>query len=320
MKFRTELKLTQAANAIDHRSRILLIGSCFSDHISEKMSQSGFEVRANPHGILFNPESIKNAISDYLTRKSYGPEDLMFNEEHWVSLAHHGKFSDRDPEVTLKKINEGIHGTRHFLEQSTHLILTLGTSWVYRHIRQDRVVANCHKIPQAEFQKELLTTEQIVRSLADMMNEVRKVNSSINFIFTVSPVRHLRDGIVENTLSKAHLIRAVHELTKGENAHYFPSYEIMMDDLRDYRFYKSDMIHPNQTAIEYIWEKFSKAWIHPSCKDLMKRVESIHRALDHRPLDPESEQHKEFSLKLEKDIEEIQKAHPRIKFTKKGSH
>ncbi len=319
MKFRTELKYTQAANAIDHRSKITLIGSCFSDHVSNKLRLAGFDVLANPHGILFNPESIRNAVSDYLTLKPYTQTDLLYNGEQWVSLSHHGKFSDREPEVTLKRINEGITRARDFLEKSSHLIVTLGTSWIYRHLRQDRIVANCHKIPQAEFQKELLTVEQIVKCLSEMVGEVKKVNPSMSFIFTVSPVRHLKDGIVENTLSKARLHQAVHEMLKDENVHYFPSYEIMMDDLRDYRFYESDMIHPNSTAIDYIWEKFSEVWILESCKDLMRRVEGINRALEHRPLNAKSNQYREFRDRVEKEIEAIQKLHPQVRFIKKGS-
>jgi hypothetical protein len=319
MKLRTELQLRPAKNTIDHHSRILLIGSCFSDHVSARLSRSGFDILANPHGILFNPESIKNAILDCLTTRTYSTSDLLFNGEQWVSLAHHGKFSDPDPEVTINRINKNIKQARDFLEQCSHLIVTLGTSWVYRKRKENRIVANCHKIPQREFEKELLTAEQILGGLTEMITQVREVNSSIRFIFTVSPVRHLRDGIVENTLSKARLHEAVAELTQEDTVHYFPSYEIMMDDLRDYRFYESDMIHPNKTAIDYIWEKFSDAWVKPSCKDLMKRVESVYRSLEHRPLNPRSGRHEEFMQKIEKEIEEIERALPHIRFIKKGS-
>jgi hypothetical protein len=319
MKFRTELKYRKAEEAIDHRSKITLIGSCFSDHISDKLRLAGFDVLANPHGILFNPESIQNAVSDCLTGKTYAESDLVNNGEQWVSLSHHGKFSDPDPKAALKRINGNIAGARDFLRRSSHLIVTLGTSWTYRHLKQDRIVANCHKIPQAQFQKQLLSVEHIVRSLSNMVGEVREVNPDVSFIFTVSPVRHLKDGIVENTLSKARLHQAVHELLKEENVHYFPSYEIMMDDLRDYRFYESDMIHPNGTAIDYIWEKFSDACILPSCKDLMQRVEGINRALEHRPLNPKSNQYREFRDKIEKEIEAIRQEHPQVRFIKKGS-
>ena len=319
MKFRTELKYRKAAKAIDHESKITLIGSCFSDHISKKLLLAGFDVLANPHGILFNPESIKNAVSDCLTGKTYAESDLVHNGEQWVSLSHHGKFSDPDPQVTLDRINDNIAESRDFLIRSSHLILTLGTSWIYRHLKQDRIVANCHKIPQAEFQKELLSIEHIVRSLSEMIGAVKEVNPSVSFLFTVSPVRHLRDGIVENTLSKARLHQAVHELLKDESVHYFPSYEIMMDDLRDYRFYDSDMIHPNTTAIDYIWEKFSDAWILPSCKELMQQVEGINRALEHRPLNPKSNRYREFREKIDQEIKAVQKAHPQVRFIKKGS-
>ena len=319
MKFRTELKYRKASKPIDHESKIVLMGSCFSDHISEKLRLAGFDVLANPHGILFNPESVKNAVSDCLAGKTYEESDLVYNGEQWVSLSHHGKFSDPDPEVTLNRINDNIARARDFLKRSSHLIVTLGTSWIYRHLKQDRIVANCHKIPQAEFHKELLTVEQIVKCISEMVGEVKKVNPSMSFIFTVSPVRHLKDGIVENTLSKARLHQAVHELVKDHSVYYFPSYEIMMDDLRDYRFYDSDMIHPNATAIDYIWEKFSEAWILPSCKGLMQQVVGINRALEHRPLNPGSNRYREFRNKIEHEIEAIQKAHPQVRFIKKGN-
>ena len=319
MKFRTEIRLPRAMDAIDHRSRILMIGSCFSDHISERLGRSGFDVLANPHGILFNPVSIKNAIDDYLSGRKYTIEDLVSTGENWVSLGHHGRFSHRDPETILERINAGIKGTRHFLEKSSHLIITLGTSWVYRHRDKGRIVANCHKIPQSEFTKELLTSEQISAELSGMISKVRQVNASVEVILTVSPVRHLKDGMIQNTLSKARLHEAVHELTKAERTHYFPSYEIMMDDLRDYRFYEKDLIHPNETAVDYIWEKFSDTWINPSCRDLMKKVEKVLRALEHRPLDPSSEETLKFRQSIDKEIEALQKAHPEIRFTKKGS-
>jgi len=319
MKFRTELKLSQAENVIDHSSKILLIGSCFSDHMSGKLSDSGFEILANPHGILFNPKSIENSINEYLRGESYSEQDLTFNGEQWVSLNHHGRFNDPNPAEILKRINNNIRQARNFLPQATHLILTLGTSWVYRHLEQDRLVANCHKIPQKEFQKELLAVEQIANCLEGILSGIRKVNAKAPVVFTVSPVRHLRDGMIENTLSKARLLQAIHKLVKEGKVHYFPSYEIMMDDLRDYRFYERDMIPPNRTAIEYIWEKFCEVWIDPSSKTLMDKVQKIHRSLEHRPLHSGSGQYRIFMQKVEEEMNELQKTYPGIKFIKKGS-
>jgi hypothetical protein len=314
MKFRTELNPRPVDQPLDHNSGILLIGSCFSDHMAARLRYGGFKVLENPHGILFNPLSIAEAVQDCLDQRTFTPEDLLFNGEKWVSLSHHGRFSGENPEAVLNRINDSIGKAHDFLLQCSHLVLTLGTSWVYRHVAQERIAANCHKIPQKEFEKELLQVDEIISSLEGVLSGIRSIRPKVTVLLTVSPVRHLRDGILENTRSKARLHEAVHTLVEGEGVHYFPSYEIMMDDLRDYRFYEPDMIHPNRTAIDYIWEKFCEAWIHPESRSLMGRVERIHRALEHRPLFPESEKHTEFSEKIQQEIDELKKQHPEICF------
>ena len=314
MKFRTELNLSppDPQRLLDHRSVTLLIGSCFSEHMAKKLRRGGFRVLDNPHGILFNPTSMGRALNDYLDLRTYTREDLTFNGEQWVSLDHHGRFNDADQEVVLERINESIRAGHDHLLQCSHLVLTLGTSWVYRHLERDRIAANCHKIPQKEFRKELLSVEEMVGDLEKLLARIRQTRPQLTVLLTVSPVRHLRDGMVENSRSKARLLEAAHRLTELKNTYYFPSYEIMMDDLRDYRFYEADMIHPNRTAIDYVWEKFSETWIHQESREIMARAERINRALEHRPLFPGSEPHREFNKKLLKEIEELKRDHPGI--------
>lgn len=312
MKFRTELNISPADRPLDHGSRTLLVGSCFSDHMSGRLRYAGFDVHENPHGILFNPISIAAALNDCLDHKAYTRDDLLFNGDQWVSLSHHGRFNDPDPEVVLMSVNESVREGHDYLLQCTHLVLTLGTAWVYRHQERNRIAANCHKIPQREFRKELLSIEEIVAVLERTLSGIRQIRPELTVLLTVSPVRHLKDGLVENARSKARLLEAAHTLSELENVHYFPSYEIMMDDLRDYRFYEPDMIHPNRTAIDYVWEKFSEAWIHPDSRAVMTRAEKINRALEHRPLFPGSEQYREFSEKIRKEIEDLKREHPGI--------
>lgn len=314
IKLRTDWKLEPGGSLIDHRSKILLIGSCFSEHISDKLKFSGFDVFENPHGILFHPLAIERAVSDCLQQTQYKQEDLVFNGEVWTSLNHHGRFNNPDPQVVLDSINASIREAHIFLSSASHLVLTLGTSWAYRHIEKESLVANCHKIPQKEFKKELLSYEEILASLERTVSRVRKVNPEVDIILTVSPVRHTKDGMVENTLSKARLHESVHQLTaEKDDVSYFPAYELMMDDLRDYRFYKSDLIHPNETAVEYIWERFIESWVDPSASQLMQEAQSIHRALKHKPLQASSGKHREFQEKIERQIRELEGKHPALK-------
>jgi hypothetical protein len=314
IKLRTDWKLEPGGYLINHHSKILLIGSCFSEHISGKLKFSGFDVFENPHGILFHPLAIERTVSDCLQQTQYRKEDLVFNGELWTSLNHHGRFNNPDPQVVLDSINASIRKAHIFLKNTSHLVLTLGTSWAYRHVEKESLVANCHKIPQKEFKKELLSREEIVASLERTVSRVREVNPEVAIILTVSPVRHIKDGMVENTLSKARLHESIHQLkAEKDGISYFPAYELMMDDLRDYRFYKSDLIHPSETAVEYIWERFSDCWIDPSANQLMQEARSIHRGLKHRPLQASSGKHREFQEKIERQILELKEKYPALK-------
>ena len=316
MKLQTEIPLTkQLYNQIDYSSKLLLLGSCFSENIGEKFSYFKFQSTINPFGILFHPVAIENLITRSVNKDYYSESDLYFNNEQWSCLDAHSKLNKTSKEELLNELNTQLDETHNQLKVSNHLIITLGTSWVYRHIDTDKIVANCHKIPQKQFLKELLSADEIAESLEAIVSLVKSINPKISFLFTVSPVRHIKDGFIENTQSKAHLLTAIHKIIEPrKQMYYFPSYEIMMDELRDYRFYNADMIHPSLVAIDYIWEKFKRVWLSEDALETSEIVASIQAKKAHRPFHPNSQAHQEFLSKLQNDIEGLQLKYPHINF------
>lgn len=301
MKFRTCIPLDEIQNStpqINYKSKIGLIGSCFVENIAEKLSYFRFPNWHNPHGILFNPKAIEKSLSDITKQKVYTQKDLFFENERWHSWHHHSDFSSSSASETLAKINTSIQKSAMDLKETSHLILTLGTAWVYHHIETDQTVANCHKVPQKHFIKKILSTTEILKSLQNSIAFARKINPNLQVILTLSPVRHLKDGMLANSQSKAHLLTAIHKVTNNSDAHYFPSYEIVLDDLRDYRFYNSDMVHPNQMAIDYVWELFKETRIDLKSHPIMAQVEQIQKGLKHSAFNPDSKQHKKFLEKI----------------------
>ena len=319
MKLQTTIVLeSQQHNQIDYNSSILLLGSCFVDNIGHKLDYFKFQNLQNPLGILFQPLAIEKLINYALNEKEFTKEDIFFYNEQWHCYDVHSKLSHASKEELLTDLNKQISLTAKQLNSSSHIIITLGTAWVYRHIETDAFVANCHKVPQKKFLKELLSVDEISESLQSIIELIRSVNKKVSILFTVSPVRHLKDGFVENTQSKAHLIAAIHNLlsprAQSRGLHYFPSYEIMMDELRDYRFYAEDMIHPNQTAINYIWEKFKSVWISKNATEIMDTVDYIQKGLQHKPFNPNSEAHLQFLQKLEEQKAQLSLKVPHILF------
>ena len=301
-------------NNINYNSKLVLLGSCFSENIGNKLNYFKFQAHQNPFGILFHPKAIENLITNVINEKEYVPKDLIFQDERWHSFDAHSNLSSSNQEILLKKLNSSIQSTNKNLRKATHIIITLGTSWVYRFIETDAVVANCHKIPQKKFSKELLSVVEINKSLEAIISLLKSVNKNINVLFTVSPVRHLKDGFIENTQSKSHLISAIHTVVDCKNVSYFPSYEIMMDELRDYRFYSEDMIHPNKIAINYIWEKFIETWFDKNSGLIMKEIELIQKGMAHKPFNENSEKHQNFLQNLESKKEKIKTQFPFINF------
>lgn len=316
MKLQTQIPLSkETRNPISYDSRIVLLGSCFSENIGKQLDYFRFQNYQNPFGILFHPIAIENLILNTINEKRYSESDVFRANERWHSFDAHSKLSSNDKERLLNNLNQKIQLTRQQIQSATHIIITLGTAWVYRFTESDQIVANCHKIPQKKFLKELLSVDEIRNSLEAIVSSIRLVNPNTSIVFTVSPVRHLKDGFVENQRSKAHLIAAIHEVVNAKNkTHYFPSYEIQMDELRDYRFYKQDMIHPNKIAIEYIWEKFVTSWFSDDTKSSMELVDKIQKGLQHKPFDPKSKGHQAFLKQLDHQIAEIQKKHSHIQF------
>ncbi|PTM07894.1 MAG: GSCFA domain-containing protein [Bacteroidetes bacterium] len=319
MKLQTTIPLKpQEHNQIDYNSNVLLIGSCFVKNIGKKLDYFKFQNLQNPFGILFHPLAIENLIGNAINQKEYTEKDIFFNNEQWHCYDAHSKLSNPSKDELLNHLNEQIKSTNQQIHESTHVIITLGTAWVYRFIETDNVVANCHKVPQKKFLKELLSVDEISESLQTVIALIRSVNSSASVLFTVSPVRHLKDGFIENTQSKAHLISAIHSIlspqVQSSGLYYFPSFEIMMDELRDYRFYAEDMIHPNQTAINYIWEKFQDIWISKDTSKTMGDVELIQKGLQHKAFNLNSEAHQKFLHNLKESQFKLRIQFSHIKF------
>ena len=304
----------EVKNSIDYNSKILLLGSCFSENIGDKLNYFKFQTNQNPFGILFHPKAIENLVTNAINKKKYLPEDLIFQNERWHCFDAHSSLSSADKNELLANLNSAITATNKKLKEATHVIITLGTSWVYRFIETDAIVGNCHKIPQKKFLKKLLSVDEVTKSLKTTIALLKSVNKNVHILFTISPVRHLKDGFTENMQSKSHLITAIHSVINANNCSYFPSYEIMMDELRDYRFYAQDMIHPNKTAINYIWERFMETQISDSSKLTMQEIETIQKGISHRPFNKNSEQHQRFLKNLEVKKEKINSLFSFIKF------
>lgn len=315
MKFQTQIPIPKSDFPIDYNAKLLSLGSCFAENMGNKFEYFKFSISINPFGIIFNPISLEKLIVRSLHKKYFTLNDIFFHNEAWHCYEVHSELSNPNKEEFLKTLNELIDSTNQHINTLTHCLITLGTSWVYRHVETNQIVANCHKVPQKEFVKELLSIPQIETSLKNIIEEISTVNPNCKFIFTVSPVRHIKDGFVENNISKAHLIAALHSSNfQLPTSNYFPSYEIMMDELRDYRFYTEDMLHPNQTAIDYIWIKFFENYVAEKEFEVMQQVCDIQKALHHRPFHPNSESHLKFLENLNKKINTLVKKHPHFQF------
>jgi hypothetical protein len=284
MKFRTELPVPKFPFQISYQDPILLLGSCFSDHIGNFLAKNCFLVHSNPFGKLFNPASIANTLKMTIEPELFTDDYRYFFDNRWLSFAHHGSFAHSDENQFIKQINQQWHDTKIFLEKAKFLLITFGTAYCYRFVERDLVVANCHKIPNAQFEKIRLEIDEIVQIYGQIVQKMQQINPTLKFIFTVSPVRHLGDGFHENQLSKSVLHLAIEQLTDDKNIFYFPAYEILMDDLRDYRFYAEDLCHPGENAVHYIEEIFADAFFSKTTKEKQKEIEKENKFLDHRKL------------------------------------
>lgn len=301
MRFRTEISLTPLAEGIDHSAKIFTLGSCFAESISERLRRAKFSVTTNPFGVLFNPLSIANAIERLDDTKAFAVCDIREGKEGFFSFDAHSSLDGKTHTEIFANLNKAVAQGAKSLAEADWVILTFGTAWVYE--REGKVVANCHKQPASEFERRRLSVEEIVERYKTLFDGVLRDK---RVILTVSPVRHLGDGLQENSLSKAILRLAVEELVaKYENAHYFPSYEILIDDLRDYRYYADDLAHPSKMAVEYVWERFCEYALTDKARELLPKIEQIVSAAEHRPFNPESDAHRTFCRRMLAKVEEM---------------
>jgi len=315
MKFRTEIKLPTYPFRIGYQTKIYGLGSCFVDHMKQKFDYFQFQNLINDFGVIFNPASINTIVERIINQAFYTPDDLFFHQNVWKSFELHSSMNHPDRAQFLEQVNSKLKENLFFVRQSELFIFTLGTAWVYRHKKSGKIVANCHKVTSTEFDKILLSPAEIIDKLNNITSLLRKENQKADILFSVSPVRHLKDGFIENQQSKAHLLTAIHKLTDDKKIFYFPSYEILMDDLRDYRFYKTDLIHPNEVAVEYIWNQLVNAFMDTPAKNLMKKVEKIRKALAHKPFDENSADYKKHLQKINHQILQLQKDYPWMNFS-----
>ena len=306
MELQTRVEIRPGSFHIDYASEILMLGSCFAENIGEKLRYFKFNVDVNPFGIVYNPLSVAKVLRLLLTGRLFTKEDLLCHDGKWLSLMHHGCFSSPDPEICLQQINGRLADAAQRLRTMDVLVLTFGTAWVFRNKADGAVVANCHKIPASAFVRSRLEVEDVVEEYRDLIGQLRLANPRLTILFTVSPIRHWKDGAHGNQLSKSVLLLAIDRLVNEmEGVYYFPSYEIVMDELRDYRFYAEDMLHVTAQAVEYIWERFQEVCVEKGTTCLMSRIDKANRALLHRPFEAESEKWQQFHQRALEEMGEI---------------
>ncbi|MCP9750891.1 GSCFA domain-containing protein [Ferruginibacter sp. HRS2-29] len=321
MEFHLEFSPKPLITRISHHQQLMLIGSCFTENIGEKLLAHKFNVMQNPNGILFNPVSVAEAIDNYISNKKISEKELFYLNEGFHSWQHHSRFSSPVKETSVEKINTSTEAAHDYLKTAEVLLITLGSAWVYelteeaQNAKPGAVAANNHKAPSAWFHRRLLASEELDGILSGMMSKLHNFNPGLKVIFTISPVRHLREGFVENNRSKATLINSVHKLADSNGqVDYFPAYELVIDDLRDYRFYAEDMVHPNYAATNYVWEKFVTACIDEPTQQLMKVINEINAARSHKPFNAASEAHRNFLQKNLEKVNSLKEKYPYINF------
>jgi GSCFA family len=311
MKLMLDIKIAKPEKRIDYRDKIMVVGSCFTEHIGASLKDRKFNVMQNPNGIIFDPSSVASSMTSYIENKRYREDELTYLNELWQSWQHHSRFSGTDKTQVLQLINDSQEKANHFLKEANWLIITLGTSYSYRHIEGSMPVANCHRAPAAWFRKHLMTIEETNAALDTMLYKLFQFNKDVNLVFTVSPVRHVRDGIVENNRSKARLLESVHHLVdKYSRLHYFPSYELVMDVLRDYRFFDIDLVHPNYMATAFVLEQFMENFVSEESKTISREIEKIAVARRHKAFQPSTSAHHDFLLLQAERVRILLKEYP----------
>lgn len=310
MILQTEIKIQPLEQTITYGDGLLFLGSCFADEVGALCRGMGFDALVNPFGVLYNPISIANAVHRLANGRSFTHEEVIrTGEEYYCTFSHNTAFWQPTEEALLESVNASLLSAHKHFQTARWVVVSLGTSWVYRSLETLEVVANCHKLPSCLFDRICLSVSTSVAVLSGLA----KMYPDKQFIFTVSPLRHVKDGMHGNQVSKAALLLAVDEVCKTfDNAHYFPAYEILLDELRDYRFYKEDMVHPTEQAVRHIWERFVDFAIDPSEKPAMKAAAEVKQMLQHKPVFPESESFKRFERQKEEKINELRRAFPKV--------
>lgn len=315
MKLQTIVNIPDYTFRTGYGKKNLFLGSCFSESIGNKMKMYKFDTNINPFGILYNPYSIIRTLKLLLEQKKFKSEDLYFRDGLWHSFDHHGRFSSSDKELMLEKINLHLKEGYEYLIHTDYLYITFGTAWIYEMIKTGEIVSNCHKFPAKDFKRYRLSIAQIVDNFSLVLEKIWGINPGLKIIFTVSPIRHWKDGAYENQLSKATLFLAIDEILKNFNEQkcfYFPSYEIIMDELRDYRFFKEDMIHLTDVAINYIWKKFTGTLVDKESDKINIEVDKILKAYMHRPFNMNTSEHRKFILKSLDEAKKMEKKYPNL--------
>jgi len=321
MKFMVDINIKPPLKKITYSDNIFLIGSCFTEHIGKRLQELKFNVLQNPNGILFDPISVSKSLSSYIEPKQYTETDLFYLNELWQSWDHHSIYSGMVAADVINRINEAQLKANDHLKTAGWLIITLGSSFSYRLADNNQPVANCHRAPGQWFNKHLVPIEETVKSLENSLKKLQDLNPGLNIIFTISPVRHIRDGVVENNRSKARLIEAVHTLIeKYDHIHYFPAYELVIDVLRDYRFYDIDLVHPNYAATEFVFDKFEKHFIAEEAHPFMEEIKRITNGYRHKPFQAETEAHKLFLKNSLESVKSLQSKLPNLDFSKEVSY
>lgn len=316
MKFRTEIKIKKSEFDINHKRYIMSFGSCFSEHMGNRLTENKFRIQTNPFGVLYNPHSISSVIRRVFSDTRFTEQEIVFHNNLYQSFMHHGSFSSPDKTECLKKINASFSNAAKFIQQTDLFLITFGTSYIFNHKSTGKIVANCHKFPADTFIRKRLTVTEIVDDWNEIIRLLQKANPNVKIIFTVSPIRHWKDGAHENQLSKAVLHLAIDELTNifGQSTTYFPAYEILIDELRDYRFYAEDMMHPSHTAVNYIWQRFSETYFNDDTQITIKEWQQILKSINHKPFNSRDKNHIRFLEKTLQQLESLQRKHHEINF------
>jgi len=317
MKLMLDVDIKSPPKRITYTDNIFIIGSCFTEHIGKRLMELKFNILQNPNGILFDPISVSKSLTSYIGPKKYDKSDLFYLNELWQSWNHHSMFSGMVADDVIDRINNHQQKAHEHLKKSDWLIITLGSSFSYQLIESNAPVANCHRAPRQWFKKHLCSIEETIETLEESIQKLLVFNPALKIIFTISPVRHIRDGVVENNRSKARLIELVHSLIEThDNFYYFPAYELVIDVLRDHRFYDIDLVHPNYAATEFVFDKFEQSFIAEEARVFMEEIRKVTNAYKHKPFQPETESHKLFLQNSLKNVKNLQDKLPHLDFAK----